>query len=232
MSSVQKLGGIAGLLTVIGIILFGIVVPSAIAGQRISGTLEISQILSYYNHPALIGTFWTIGPVVFFFLLFILAIYQTLRDYASPVTRLLLLAAVLAVVIEVPLLITQMSLQWTLVTIAGQHAAATDLATRTSLETAGLVIFRFWDILYNSLLYWTEAAYLIFFSFVFLKTRVFAHWIGWLSLATGAYQIFNTTAIPLGVPDTLTLPGNILFMVWFFAVSLSLLKAGAKIPAT
>ena len=126
---------------------------------------------------------------------------------------------------EVPVLLTRTALQWTLVSIAGQHAITTDNATKIALEVSGVVVFRIWDVLYNSLTYWLEGGYLLLFAVVILKTKVFAHWIGWLSLTGGAWQFFNTLAIPLGIPDALTLPGNLLLVAWFLSVSISLLRA-------
>ena len=222
--STHKSGGVAGLVTLASILLVEILIPSAIAGNRVSGISDISSIFAWYNHPSLVWTYWPNGFVIFFFV-FIYAIYPTLRDQArASGVAVLLLAAVGIGVIAVPLLLTRTSLAWVLVGLSAQYAATTDAVTRTTLEVTGLTIFKLWDVLYNSLLYWVEGGYTLLFGIVFLRTNVFKHWIGWLSIAVAVYQFVNTLAIPAGFPDTLTLPGNLLFVTWFLSVSVSLLR--------
>lgn len=225
MMSWSKVGGIAGLLTVLGIFAFEIIAPSAIAGNRVSGTTDSSAILAYYNHPALGPTYWASGMIPLFFLVFVYGIYLAMKESArsSGVTILLLAAAAIAVV-EMPVALVEYALQWMLVWVAGAHAAASDAVMRVALENVGVAVFRFWDVLYNSLLYWLEGGYLLLFSVVMLKAGVFRRGIGWYGLLVAAYQFFNSAAIPLGVPDALTLPGNLLFTAWFVVVSVSLLR--------
>jgi hypothetical protein len=225
MMSWSKVGGIAGLLTVLGIFAFEIIAPSAIAGNRVSGTTDPSVILASYNHPALGPTYWASGTIPLFFLVFVYGIYLAMKESArsSGVTILLLAGAAIAVV-EMPTALAEYALQWTLVWVAGAHAAASDAVTRVALENVGVAVFRFWDVLYNSLLYWLEGGYLFLFSVVMLKAGIFRRAIGWYGLLVAAYQFFNSAAIPFGVPDALTLPGNLLFAAWFVVVSISLLR--------
>lgn len=228
--SYEKVGGIAGLLFFVSFALVNIILPQVITGSsRVSGTSDISSIFAYYNHPALGGTFWGAFDLLLF-LLFVPAIYLSFRsDAKSAGVSLFLLAGTLTAVIEAPLLMSVSALQWTLVSIAGQHAIAADIATRTALESSGLAIFKLWDFLYNSLTYWIEGGYLLFFSITIVKTRVFAHWVGWLGLAGAALLFFNTLAVPLGIPDALTLIGNVVLVAWLVSVSISLLRTKSDV---
>ena len=99
-----------------------------------------------------------------------------------------------------------------------------DNSTRIALEVSGVVVYRIYDVLYNSLLYWIEGGYVLLLGLVILRTRVFAHLLGWFSLIVGVYQFFNTLGIPLGIPDALVLVGNALLILWTLLVSISLLR--------
>ncbi len=224
MVSYSKVAGVSGLGTVVLVLLLEIVLPSVVAGPRVSGSSNVASLLASYNNPALVGTFWP-GGVYILFVLFVFGIYLAFRDAAgSAGVAIFLLAATAIAFIEVPVLLTRTALQWTLVSIAAQHAITTDNATRIALEVSGVVVFRIWNVLYNSLLYWIEGGYVLLFGIVILKTKVFSHWVGWLSLIVSVYQFSNTLAIPLGIPDAFTLPGNLLFIAWILSISIFLLR--------
>ena len=170
------------------------------------------------------GTFWPAG-VFILFVLFVLGIYLALRDAAASAgMSIFLLAAVAVAFMEVPVLLTRTALQWTLVSITAQHGVVADNSTRIALEVSGVVVYRIYDVLYNSLLYWIEGGYVLLLGLVILRTRIFAHWLGWFSLLVGVYQFFNTLGIPLGIPDALVLVGNSLLILWTLLVSISLLR--------
>ena len=48
-------GALAGVVLVIGILVFDVVVPMAIAGQRVSGSTDPAVISAYFRHPQLAG---------------------------------------------------------------------------------------------------------------------------------------------------------------------------------
>ncbi len=220
----RRVGGITGLILVASALAVNLA-PSMIAGESISGTVDVNAILRYYNHPAFVGIFWYGALTGLFLVIFALALRYALKDAASSSgTELWLLAAVGAAFVEAPLVITQFALQSTLITIAGSHATTGSAIAQGGLEASALSLFRLWDILYNSLMYWTEAAWLLFFSIVLLKTRVFAHWIGWVGVTAGSLHVFNTLAVPLSLPNGLTFPGNLVLSAWFVAISISLLR--------
>ncbi len=224
--SSNTIAGVSGLATVLLVVLLEITFPYLISGPRVSGSSGVGALLASYNNPALVGTFWPAG-VFILFVLFILGIYLALRDAAgSAGMTIFLLAAVAIAFLEVPVLLTRTALQWTLVSIAAQHGFATDNSTRIALAVSGVVVYRVWDVLSNSLIYWIEGGYVLLLGMVILKTKVFAHWLGWFSLVVALYQFFNTLAIPLGIPDLLVIPGNILLLLWTLLVSISLLRLG------
>jgi len=220
----NTVAGICGLATVLQVALLEIAFPYVISGLRLSGSSSLGSLLAAYSNPALVGTFWPAG-VFILFVLFVLGIYLALRDAAASAgMSIFLLAAVAVAFMEVPVLLTRTALQWTLVSITAQHGVVADNSTRIALEVSGVVVYRIYDVLYNSLLYWIEGGYVLLLGLVILRTRVFAHWLGWFSLVVAAYQFFNTLGIPLGLPDALVLAGNVLLILWTLLVSISLLR--------
>ena len=224
MVSNNTVAGICGLATALQVVLLEVAFPYVISGPRLTGSSSLGSLLAAYSNPALVGTFWPAG-VFILFVLFVLGIYLALRDAAgSSGMSIFLLAAVAVAFMEVPVLLTRTALQWTLVSITAQHGVVADNSTRIALEVSGVVVYRIYDVLYNSLLYWIEGGYVLLLGLVILRTRVFAHWLGWFSLVVALYQFLNTLGIPLGIPDALVLLGNALLILWTLLVSISLLR--------
>jgi len=224
----NTVAGICGLATVLQVVLLEIAFPYVISGPRLSGSSSLGSLLAAYSNPALVGTFWPAG-VFILFVLFILGIYLALRDAAASAgMSIFLLAAVAVAFMEVPVLLTRTALQWTLVSITAQHGVVADNSTRIALEVSAVVVYRVYDVLYNSLLYWIEGGYVLLLGLVILRTGVFAHWLGWSSLVVGLYQFFNTLGIPLGIPDAVVILGNILLILWTLMMSISLLRLGNR----
>jgi len=199
--------------------------PTFIAGQSISGTLDAGAILAFYNHPLFAGIYVYWSLTSFYLIILALALRYALKEAASTSVReLLLTPAIALVIVEAALVIVQSAVQSTLVTLAGTYAASGSGAARAGLEAVALSLFRFWDIMYNSLLYWVEAGWLLLFSIVKLKGRTFAHWIGWVGGVAAILQVVSALAIPLSFPAGLTFPGNIALALWFIAVSVSLIR--------
>jgi len=224
----NTVAGICGLATVLQVVLLEIAFPYVISGPRLSGSSSLGSLLAAYSNPALVGTFWPAG-VFILFVLFILGIYLALRDAAASAgMSIFLLAAVAVAFMEVPVLLTRTALQWTLVSITAQHGVVADNSTRIALEVSAVVVYRVYDVLYSSLLYWIEGGYVLLLGLVILRTGVFAHWLGWSSLVVGLYQFFNTLGIPLGIPDAVVILGNILLILWTLMMSISLLRLGNR----
>ena len=228
MVSNNTVAGICGLATVLQVVLLEIAFPYVISGPRLSGSSSLGSLLAAYSNPALVGTFWPAG-VFILFVLFILGIYLALQDAAASAgMSIFLLAAVAVAFMEVPVLLTRTALQWTLVSITAQHGVVADNSTRIALEVSAVVVYRVYDVLYSSLLYWIEGGYVLLLGLVILRTGVFAHWLGWSSLVVGLYQFFNTLGIPLGIPDAVVFLGNILLILWTLMMSISLLRLGNR----
>ena len=228
MVSNNTVAGICGLATVLQVVLLEIAFPYVISGPRLSGSSSLGSLLAAYSNPALVGTFWPAG-VFILFVLFILGIYLALQDAAASAgMSIFLLAAVAVAFMEVPVLLTRTALQWTLVSITAQHGVVADNSTRIALEVSAVVVYRVYDVLYSSLLYWIEGGYVLLLGLVILRTGVFAHWLGWSSLVVGLYQFFNTLGIPLGIPDAVVILGNILLILWTLMMSISLLRLGNR----
>ncbi len=209
---------ILGLLT--GIFLFNIILPGAIAGNRVSGTTDAAVIKAYYSHGALaplqIGVF-VLAP-------FGLAFGYALREVLAIGRRERFLATLgmIFVCVEMPLILTMASLQATLVSVTASGGDPVPL-------------FRFWDILYNGATYALEAGWLLAFSLAMRGVRPFPSWLTGYGLVCSSLQAFNMCSLFLGVPDSATLIGNFALVGWLAVVCWSLFRvaknAGEATPA-
>jgi hypothetical protein len=212
-ASMAKAGAIAGWLSLITI--FGYHIGLTIlAGNRVSGTSDVAAIQAYYQH-GVIAPASLLGPIsLVAILVFVYALRETLAA-ASPRARALATLGLLFVVIELPILLVQLALEAALVSVA---ASGGDV----------LGLFRFWDVLYNSGAYALEASYLVCFGLAMRDAAAFPRWLPNFSLVVGAAQVVNMFAIWVGIPDTATLPANMLFGVWFAATSVGLGRVAAR----
>jgi hypothetical protein len=216
-SPVARIGAIAGWLSLVGIFGYHLALQGAF-GARVSGTPDESLIRAYYRHDAIA----VLGVEQFVVTLAVLVFVVALREVLAPVpgSRLWATVGVALVVAEVPLIITEISLQAALVTAASGGAEIVPL-------------FRLWDVLYNSGTYTLEAGLLVAFGLAFRAAPAFPRWLSWLSLVGACVTTVNMLAIWVGIPDPATLVGNLLLGVWFAATSLVLGRlAGAAVPAT
>ena len=215
MANVARIGAYAGWVSVIGIFLHNIGLM-AIVGQRVSGTTDVAAIQEYYRHtiiaPASIAPFVVMIAV----LVFTLALREILG--ALPGARFLANLGLLLAVAEVPVILTESSLQAALVTTATNGGDV-------------LPLFRFWDVLYNSAAYALEAGWLAAFGLAMREARGFPRWLPRFSLVVAALQLVNMSAIWVGIPDSLTLVGNLAFGAWFVGASIGLGRVGAGTPA-
>jgi len=205
--NVARTGAIAGWLTLAGILVFEVIGPQIIAGQRVSGTLDAASIQAYYRHTAL--SYFALGQflITLTFVPFALALRESLVVGAR--ARFLAKLGLLFVIAEVPLLITKSALQATLVTIA---------------TSGGDVVpfFRFWDTLYNGGLYAMEAGLAVTFTLAMRNMREFPRWMPLFGLVVGALQLMNLSALFVGIPDSVTVIGNITLAIWFAGASIGL----------
>lgn len=209
---IARVGAIAGWVSVTMIFAYHIGL-SILAGQRVSGTTDVAAIEAYYRNgviaPASIAAFVAVLPIA----IFVLALREALGVSAR--TRFLTTLALIFVVAELPGLMVQSALQATLVTVASQGG-----------ELLGL--FRFWDLLYNSGLYVLEAGWIGAFGLAMSESAAFPRWLPRFSLAVAALQLVNMSAIWVGIPDQLTLVGNMGFAIWIGAASVGLGRLATK----
>lgn len=215
--SIARIGAVFGWATLVGILLFEVVGPQIVAGQRVSGTLDARVVSEYYNHPFLeflaAGVFLAAGA----FLVFAVALREVLRG--DEYSHCLATVGLAFAVTEASLIITKSALAATLVRVA------------TSPGGDIVPLFRFWDVLYNSGVYLTEAGLVISFALAMRNSVIFPKWMLWFGVAVGALQVVNMTALFVGIPDAATLVGNIAFALWLATTSFGLSRAGWRAGA-
>lgn len=209
---IARLGSAAGWVSVA--MIFGYHIGlSILAGQRVSGTTDVAAIEAYYRSgiiaPASIVAFLAVVPIA----IFVLALRDALA--VSPGTRFLATLGLVFVVIELPGIVTQSALEATLVTVASRGGDIVPL-------------FRFWDVLYNSGLYVLEAGWIGAFGLAMIESPAFPRWLPRFSLVVAGLQLVNMTAIWVGIPDQVTLVGNIGFAIWFGGASVGLGRLAAS----
>lgn len=205
---IARVGAAAGWLSLA--MIFGYHIGlTIVAGQRVSGTMNAAAIEGYYRSgviaPASITIFLSVVPI----LIFALALREALATSAG--TRFLATLALILVVVELPGILVQGALEATLVTIASRGGDIVPL-------------FRFWDVLYNSGLYVLEAGWVAAFGIAMSGNPAFPRWLPRFSLVVAALQLVNMAAIWVGIPDQLTLAGNLGFGIWIGGASFGLTR--------
>jgi hypothetical protein len=173
----------------------------------VSGTLDPTVIQTYYRHGALAP--FNAGEFVFalVFLPFVLAMRETLA--INQRARFLSTLALVFAVSAVPLYLAAATMQAVLVTVSTNGGDVVPL-------------FRFWDILYNSATYVLEAGYAGAFALAMRDVREYPRWMPRYGLVVAMLQLVNATALFVGIPDNVTLIGNLAFMGWFIGANIGL----------
>ena len=214
--SVSRAGSWAGWLSLIGILGYHVLL-TIVAGQRVSGTQDLTRIKAYYGQSvvAILGVeqFLVVVPVA----IFGVALWETLAF--SPWRRLLTGVALVALVVELPLIVIE-------------NAAQASLVTAVSAGEGVAGLFRFWDVLYNSGAYVLEATWVLAFGLAMGAHPAFPRFMGWLSPLVAALLGVNVFAIWVGIPDAATLPSAFLLGAWIAGASLGLRRTAAPGPGT
>ncbi|MEO6207126.1 MAG: hypothetical protein ABIP77_04150 [Candidatus Limnocylindrales bacterium] len=212
--SISRTGAWAGVVAVVGIFGYHLALM-AIAGTRVSGTTDAAVIAAYYQGPEIaplgIAGFLVVIPMA----IFAVALREALS--VSPWTRFLATIGLVAVISEIPVLVTSIAAQAALIETA-----------RANGDVLGL--FRFWDALYNSGAYALEATWVGAFGLAIRDAAAFPHWLPRYSLLTAALLAINVSAIWIGIPDAATLPSALFLGLWFAATSLGLARTAATAP--
>jgi hypothetical protein len=213
--SVPRIGAWAGLIATLGIVGYHLALI-ALAGQRVSGTIDADVIRAFYAQPIVgvlgISQFLVVIP----FLVFAVALRQTLTLAALPTAasvRLLATVGLVAATAQVPVVLVEIAAQAGLVT-----------AVESGEPVTGF--FRFWDVLYNSGLYAIESTWVLAFGLA-LRRALGPRWMSLLSGVTATLLGLNVFAIWIGVPDAVTIPSAVAIASWLVVASLSLRRADA-----
>lgn len=212
-SDVARTGMFAGWISLVGIFGYHIGL-SILAGQRVSGTTDASAIVAYYRQPVVGLASLEQFPVAAIMLVFVFALRETLSA-SGPRARFFATLGLLFAVVELPVILVETSLEAALVTAATAGG-----------DVVGL--FRFWDVVYNSAAYVTEAAWVLCFGLAMRDDAAFPRWLTRFSYLVALLQLVNMTAIWIGIPDAATLAGNMLLAVWLAASSVGLGRAVAR----
>jgi hypothetical protein len=214
--TVPRVGSWAGWLSLIGILGYHLVL-TILAGQRVSGTENLGAIQAYYGQSviAVLGVeqFLVVIPVA----VFAVALHETLALTAWG--RLLTGVALVALVVELALIITE-------------NAAQAALVSAVSVGEPVAGLFRFWDVLYNSGAYALEATWVLAFGLAVRTHPAFPRFMTWLSPITAVLLGINVFAIWIGIPDPATLPSAFLLGAWLAGASLGLRRVAAAPLAT
>lgn len=206
-SDVARAGMIAGWVSLVGIFGYHLGL-AALAGQRVSGTTDVAAITTYYRQPIVALASLEQFPVAVLVLVFMFALRETLAA-ASPRARSFATLGLIFAIVEMPVLLVEVSLEAALVTVASNGGPV-------------LGLFRFWDVLYNSGAYVLEAGWLVSFGLAMRDAVGFPRWLPRFSYLVAVLQLVNMTAIWVGIPDIATLAGNMLLAVWFATASIGL----------
>jgi hypothetical protein len=211
---IALIGAVGGWLALAGILAFSVIGPMIAAGQRVSGTLDAAAIQAYYRHGALApvnaGGFF----IMLVFLPFALAMRQVLSGDER--ARFLSMLGLVFAVAAAPLYLAEYSLQAALVGVAANGGDVVPL-------------FRFWDILYNSAIYVLEAGYAAAFALAMRGAPGFPRWMPRYGLIVALFQLANATALFAGIPDNVTLIGNLALVGWFIGANTGLSRL-ARLP--
>jgi hypothetical protein len=186
----------------------------AIAGNRATGTLDVTTITDYYSHSGLGALYWQHGLGVVLFGVFVAGLWLFGRDSVTkPIDTMLLGAGVVVAAAVVPLGLTELALQ----------AAMTKLAAADQSQ-ALLAVFVSWDWIYNSLFYWLEVMWVGAISLFILTSGVLPRWMGFLGLGVASLHVFHSTVLLTGAPDAATLPGTALFLFWMITFAVKMIR--------
>lgn len=209
--SVSRIGSWAGWLSLVGILGYHVAL-ALMVGQRVSGTTDATAIKAYYGHPVVaawgIEQFVVLVPVA----IFAVAMRETLG--VDSLGRLLTGVALVAVIAELPAILTEIAVQAALVS-----------AVQAGESVVGL--FRFWDVLYNSGTYVLEATWVLAFGLAMRDVAAFPRFMRWLSPVAALLLGINVVAIWVGIPDAATVPSAILLAAWLAGASFGLRRSSA-----
>jgi hypothetical protein len=222
MPSQARIAGVSGLVALAAILIVEVVVPSAVAGPPLSGTLDRDAIAGYYAHPGLefalgLGLFLVAVPA---FVVFAITIRELARNDERARYLATLGGAFALVAASVYL-------------VKGAIAAALVAVVGSGLDPVPL--FRVYDLVYNGAIYPFEAAYVLCLGLAIVLLGAAPAWLRRLTIATSAILLLNTFVVWLGLPSAVALPGNLAFSLWLGSASVAIwrlepMRATSSVP--
>jgi hypothetical protein len=218
--TIARLSGIVLALTLVAI-LFEHGVPGATAGQRVSGTDNLSAIHDFYNHRSYLAVWWLGGVGIIGMVLFPLAFRAYLRTFElGPVASLFADLATAVMVVEAPLIAIELGLQSALVQVVSGGR-----------DNGVMALFASWDWIYNGFTYWFEIAWMSTWAALAIRTRALPRWVAVLGAVTALGLLFNSAVLVLRLADNYTLIPTLFLVVWMFSTSVYLLRGGNQADA-
>ncbi len=190
-----------------------------VAGQRVSGTSDISAIAAYYAHRGLLPVYWLGSFFVLPFGIFVVAFRRYLRAHSSSTGPQVLADAGTALALAV---IPAALLVW----VAPQAAMVQMVKADPSGSPALLGLFAAWDWAYNSFSYLLELGWVGVFSLAAWQVRALPRPLAAYGVLVAIVLGSFSLVLPLGLSDQVTLPGSALFAVWFLVTGIYLARGG------
>jgi len=215
--SIARLGSWAGWISLVGILGYHVALV-ALAGERVSGTVDVDAIRAYHAQPIVAS-----ATVEQFLVILVVAVFgvalrealvaSTAGTVLASRTRTLAGIGLVALIAELPVIL-----------VVGSAQAAIVVGVEAGEPV--VTFFRFWDVLYNSALYGLEATWVLAFGLAVRALPVFPRLLGWLAPLVAALLLLNVFAIWVGIPDSATLPASLGLSVWLAAASVGLGRLG------
>lgn len=190
--------------------------PMAIGGTRVSGTSDVVRITAFYGHPSMVLFWWQGGIAILAIAAFAMSFRRYLGTFElSPALRITADAGAAITIGILPLYAIGSALE----SAMAQLVAAGDAG-----EPALLGVFAAWDWIYNSAAYWFEAGYMAAWAIVAWKSGALPRWIAAIGGLAALGHLFNSQVLVSGLSDDLTLIPTAIFLVWFIASGVHLVR--------
>ena len=199
-----RVGAVAGWLTLLGVLAFEVVLPMAVAGPRVTGSTDRSVIEAYYANEALSWFALGIMATLVAFLVFVTALRDEIASQGAP--SLAANVGWAAGLVAAAVLLTKSGLQM---------AAVRGLASGSDI----LPTFFAYEFVYHTAVYAMEAVYPLAFAIALASLATTPRWYLGLAVVVSVLQVINFPSLLLGMPDAVTLPGNIAFAAWLGATA-------------
>lgn len=209
---VVRIGAVAGWIFLIGVLVVLLILPTLIAGQPLSATVDADRIRTYFAHQELAPLIGLFPPFLSVAVVtFGLALREVFRD--RPGAHFYATGGLAFLLVTSALYVTQAALAATLIT----------LATTGGEEI--VPVFRFYDVLYNNAADVLEGTWILGFSLAMLKSSTFPSWIGWVGVVVAVSRWAKAFAPFTGAfPDAILALLGVFLFVWLGATVIQLTR--------